>query len=346
MPINILVGAITGIASAILFLGLVSGNSLGVLSLVLMALPVTIAGLGWSRVTALASVGVASVIIGVAAAPIAAVYFAGIIGLPLVGITYLAMLRRDVVDDRGQQGVEWYPIGRLVVAITLWAGSLSALLVGAILSRGNDLQTAMRAFVDYLFDTVFTLPPDAAVQLTDARRDEIAATFTSYIPFALSTSWMLVAVVSVYLSAVIVHRSGQLQRPWPDLSTMALPRLMNLIFMAAAIATFAGGTVGEMAKCFVWAIAFAYVLQGLAILHQTSRGRSFRGLLLFVVYAGLFFVQPISTMIIALIGLAEPVSPLRRQMTELGPPPGRGPPGASGSGPSQGPGPPGGAPPS
>ncbi|MEO0729761.1 MAG: hypothetical protein AAFY64_05210, partial [Pseudomonadota bacterium] len=114
-------------------------------------------------------------------------------------------------------------------------------------------------------------------------------------------------------------------------------RGLNLLFMVSAALTFVGGVVGEMAKCFVWAIAFAYVLQGLAILHQTTRGKSLRGIILFIVYGALFFIQPISTMVVALIGIAEPVSPLRRQMTELGPvgrqPTGRGPPPTGGRGP-------------
>jgi hypothetical protein len=56
----------------------------------------------------------------------------------------------------------------------------------------------------------------------------------------------------------------------------------------------------------------AYVLQGLAILHYVTRGYAWRGFALAATYTALLVTGVWGAYAIALIGLAEPISPLNR----------------------------------
>ncbi len=337
MVLSPLVGIGAGIASGILALTIVTGQSLGAITLLLFPMPIAIAGLGWSRLTALLAVVVSAIILGLAAPPLLALAYALAVGVPFVVFCYFATLNRDIQLSDGQQSAEWYPIGRVVGAVALWAGGLSALILASVEAfEQGALRKAARQLVDRLFDEVFKLPPDLAVQMTDARRNEVAGMVEQYFPFALASTWMLVGVVALYFAAVAVFRSDRLGRAWPDLSALLIPRELNLVFIAAAVGSFIEGPIGITAKCFIWSIATAYVLQGLAILHQTLRGSAFRGLALFGAYLALFFVPLYSNMVLALIGIAEPVSPIRRSsietITEANPLPPNTPGGPGGSG--------------
>ena len=67
------------------------------------------------------------------------------------------------------------------------------------------------------------------------------------------------------------------------------------------------------------ALLFAYVLQGLAVIHVYSRGASFRAVLLAAVYLGILLLGWVA-LVVAILGLAEPLLGLRQR----GQPPGSG----------------------
>ena len=58
------------------------------------------------------------------------------------------------------------------------------------------------------------------------------------------------------------------------------------------------------------ALLFAYVLQGLAVIHVYSQGVPFRALLLAVVYLGILFLGWLA-IVVAILGLGEPLFGLR-----------------------------------
>ena len=57
---------------------------------------------------------------------------------------------------------------------------------------------------------------------------------------------------------------------------------------------------------------FAYVLLGLAIIHYVTRGSAWRFAILWALYLGLIVFNTALSLVVAVIGLAEPFSPLRR----------------------------------
>jgi len=300
---------------------------------------IAIAGLGWSWLTALVAGVTAAGIVALVAPLSGTLLFLIAIGLPTAGFTYLASLNRDVIGPDGRTWTQWYPIGRVLAAITIWAGGLSAF---ALLAAGTDLDTirdGLRATVDRFIDQSGQLPADVTTQMTAERRDQLTQLFLRLLPAATASVWTVIAVVNLWLGGRVAAGSGQLQRPWPDLSAIVLPRSFPIFFTVAAVLSFMDGIVGLMASCFVWAFTMAYLFQGLAILHQVTRGSDFRAIALVAVYLALMLFFPFSWLGVALLGVAEPISPLRRKVTEANmpptPPPGQGPP--SQGPPSQGP---------
>jgi hypothetical protein len=65
---------------------------------------------------------------------------------------------------------------------------------------------------------------------------------------------------------------------------------------------------------------FAFVLQGLAVLHVYTRGVPFRGLLLTAIYLGIFLLGWVA-LAVAILGLSEPMLRLRERAAGRGHPP-------------------------
>jgi hypothetical protein len=76
---------------------------------------------------------------------------------------------------------------------------------------------------------------------------------------------------------------------------------------------------------FAGALLFAYMLMGLAIIHHVTRGKPQRPFILWGVYFLLLLFNSWMAGVIALLAIAEPISPLRRAFSATGPPGAQGP---------------------
>lgn len=315
MPLNPLIALAAGAASAVLFLAAVSGGALGlVLSLFLSPLPIAIIGLGWSWRTALLASGIAAAGLSLIT-PAAGLIHILAIGLPMSGFSYLLSLNREISD--GQRTTqEWYPLGRVAGAIALWAGGISAVAIRATGGSVEEIKTALKGTIERFIETQGQIPGAGAENLTPERINQLTELMVQVLPAGTATIWTLIAVLNLYFGGKIAFQSGRLIRPWPDLTLTTVPRSLGLGFALAALVSFAGGLPGLIASCFIWAFAICFLFQGLAVIHQVTRGIQFRGGLLFTVYLALLLFNPFSGILIALIGIAEPISPMRRQMTE------------------------------
>jgi len=86
--------------------------------------------------------------------------------------------------------------------------------------------------------------------------------------------------------------------------------------------SFLPGLIGLLATGLAGALLFAYVLQGLAVLHVYSRGLPLRSLLLAAVYLGIVLLGWVA-IAVAVIGLSEPMLRLRERAAMRGQPPGK-----------------------
>jgi hypothetical protein len=327
MPYALLIGLGAGLVSAVLFASASTGTILGLFVLFLLSpLPLAIAGLGWGWATAAVAAGAGTALVMIAGTPRAAVFYVLALGLPTAVLVYLTLLHRETLaaapSGQTSPGIVWYPLGRIVTAASLWGGGLGAL---ALLTTARDVE-ALRAVLRGIFERVVVqampLPPVGQGGLGESEITAVTELIVVSFAGAVATVWTAIALLNLWLAAVVTRKSGRLGRPWQDLSTLTLPRSLPLAFAFAILLTFvAPAYISLMASGFASAFMFAFMLAGLAIIHNVSRGHGLRPAILGGVYVALVIFNPLSSFIIGLVGLAEPFSPLRRRPPPSSPPP-------------------------
>lgn len=316
MSTNLAIGLGAGLLSALLFASASTGTVLGLFVLFFLSpLPIAVAGLGWGWRSAAAAALAAIVAIAIIVAPRAAAFHGFAIGAPTALLSYLALLNRSVTTDTGTTAIEWYPLGRIVATAAILAGSLGAI---GLLTTASDVE-GLRDMLHTALERMFTRPPGApaapkgseanTVDQVNALTGVMIGLFTA----SQATMWFIVAMLNLWLAGHVVARSDRLVRPWPDLSALRLPPAMPIVLAVALAASFAPGFPGMIGSGYAAAILVAYVTVGLAIVHSVTRGHPMRPAILSGTYAGLLVFAVIAAPVLALIGLAEPFSPLRRQ---------------------------------
>ncbi|MDX2289608.1 MAG: DUF2232 domain-containing protein [Hyphomicrobiaceae bacterium] len=317
-----LAGLGAGLVCAIAFASATGGHPLGAFVLFLLApLPVYLVGLGFGGLAVVAAALSGGVFLGLFTGPLVALLFAATQILPAGVLSWLALLRRDSLTPGGSVMTEWYPPGRLV----MWAGIIAAAMaIGMMLILGQDmeaLKTGLRAGLEkYLKDAM--PQTDTAPAMSDADLDRLTDVTLSFLPAVTAMSMMLAMLLNLWVAGRVATASGALARPWPDLAAVTLPAGAPLVLAGSVIAaTVLEGIAGLAASAAAGAAYLAFVLVGLAIVHFTSRGRPLRGLILGATYACLIVFNTGFSMILAIMGLTEPFSPLRRSLPP-DPPPG------------------------
>jgi hypothetical protein len=318
MPIPVLIGAGSGLVSAALFASAATATSFALVLFYLAPLPLCLAGLGWGTNAAIVSALSGTLIVGFTIGPAPAAIYALAIALPTAILTYLALLSRPAITPEGVSlgTAEWYPPGRLVGWAALIAGLLAGILV---LILGYD-QDSYRASIEQMLQhgPLKELDRDGTV-FTKDNIGQIATMLARALPAAFAIVWLTITLFNLWIAGLIVDASGRALRPRPDLHALELPNGLVLVFAIALALSFIPGLLGLLATGLAGALLFAYVLQGLAVIHVYSQGVPFRGLLLAAVYLGILLLGWVA-LLIAIIGLAEPLLGLRQRPGSGGPP--------------------------
>ena len=308
MPTPIIIGAGSGLVSAALFASAAMATSF--LLLLLAPLPICLAGLGWGSRAALVSAIAGALVIALSLGPLVATIYGLVIAAPLAVLTHLVLLSQPApTPGNGVGAVEWYPTGRLVAWAALIAGALAAVF---ILIFGYD-QESYRELIRQMFqqDAFKELDQDGTL-FTEENIDRLASVFTWVFPGFLAIVWLTISLFNLWLAGRIVDASGRALRPWPDLHALELPNFLVLLFAGAIVLSFIPGLPGLLATGLAGALLFAYVLQGLAVIHVYSKGMPARGLLLATVYLGILLLGWVA-ILVAILGLAEPMLGLRQR---------------------------------
>ena len=313
MPVGPIIGLGSGLASALLFYSAVRGASqLSTLLLLLTPLPSMLAGLGWGWIPAATGAITGMVVMAAAIGGSFAIGYGLALGLPAVIISYLAYLSRPDPQDADKR--EWYPTGRLVAAMSLYAGALPLLIMPLIGGTYDILRAPMGEFLRRL--STRAAPELGMTPLSEQQIASLADLTIAALPGALAAYWFGIFVLNFYLAGRVARASGWLGRDWPDLPTMTYPAGFPLLVAMAVAATFAPGIVGVAGSSFTGSLLFAYLLAGLALMHFIARSRA--RWLLWIVYTALLLFGPYAAFALMLGGLLDPVLDLKRR---LGAPP-------------------------
>ena len=319
MATPFLIGAGAGLVSAALFASAATATALAGILFYLAPLPICLSGLGWGWIAAAIAALAGTVVVGGVLGLAAGAIFAGAVAMPIAVLCYLALLSRPAAGPQGQASgaLEWYPIGHLVGWAAVIAGALAAVMV---LTLGYDADSYRDSIKDLLQNSALKELDRDGTLINESTIGGLSSVLARTLPAAFAIVWQSIALFNLWLAGVIVEASGRALRPWPALEAIELPNAFFLAFTASLLASFLPGLAGLLATGFAGALLFAYVLQGLAVLHAFSRGMPFRGLLLSAVYIGILLLGWVAVAI-AILGLAEPILRLRDRAATRGQPP-------------------------
>ena len=302
------IGIGAGLVSALLFGVVITGSPLAMLLSYVAPLPVLITALGWNH-----SSGLVAAVAGGLATALAFRFEAGlafVVGsaLPAWWVAYLALLGRPNADGT----MEWYPVGRLL----LWVAAAAALvtLAGVMALGSGDYEgyrTALRTSLAAILRSGATPPPQGAAPDTV---ENLVDTLVSAVPYIASAVFALVFTLNLWLAARVVQTSQRLIRPWPYLPATTMPRQALLLMAGAIVLSLAPGFIGVAGLSLAGALTIAFALQGLAFVHETTRGRNARVAILTGLYVLIVFVGHTVLPLLAVLGMADIAMGLRHRI--------------------------------
>jgi hypothetical protein len=313
MPYGLLIGLGSGLVSALLFYSAARGGPLlRPMLLILTPLPSLVAGFGWGWATAAVGAATSALVVGLVVNGTIAVGYALAVGAPAALAAYLAYLSRPHPSD--PDGREWYPAGRLMAGMAIYAGALPAMLLPLI---GGSYESLRPLMVEVLqqFSKRWMQP---GAQLTEQQLAEQTDLALFLLPAGFAVQWLTVCTLNLYLAGRIALASGRLGRDWPDIAALAYPPGFPLLLVVALLAASAGGTLGVIGTSFAGAFLCAYLLAGLALAHFVARQRA--PWLVWLVYLGLFFLWPFFMPLVALAGLIDSTFRLKQRLGPSPPP--------------------------
>jgi hypothetical protein len=322
------------LASALLF-SLVTQGTIFAISLAYLApLPIMIAMIGFGRAAGLAAAALATLaVIAIAfiqqsraasdgalgAAALSGLTFALSLALPALWLSFLAALSRPkdaspwtVATDAGRSSRrDYYPLERLVaygIAISATIAVIATLVV-SVRNGGFDavLNRADAALTPMLETLAAETPFPHGIDLHRLARLLVLAA-----PPVIAASTLLMLMINLWIAARVAEVSGRLPRPWPDIPhELRLSRIYAPVLFAAIAVSFVGGLPGLISAILAASLGMAFALQGLAVIHDLSRGSKYRALLLGLLYGSVAVLMPWPLLVFAAIGLIESVFSLR-----------------------------------
>jgi Predicted membrane protein (DUF2232) len=328
MPSGILIGLGSGFASAVLAYSAARGDVLLKFVLfILTPLPMLIAALGWGwRSAAAATLAGVSIALIASGAFLAGMFLLAL-GLPALLVAWLADLGRSSATSPADPSrsdpatphpshISWFPAGHLLAALAAYASMLPvvfAVVLGGGFTEVKPRLLPMMRDVSKRMEKQLNLAP-----LTEQRIEQLTDLVIELIPATISMYWLLLFAINVYLAGRVARASGHLTQPWPDLHRLVPPAWLALLLAAAAVLVMLPAPLRMLGAGIGGALLVAYTLLGLSVLHAISAGRV--PWLLWGTYALLINpAGPYAMLLIACIGLIEPLIHLRERLSRAPP---------------------------
>ncbi|MDB5591016.1 DUF2232 domain-containing protein [Enterovirga sp.] len=323
MPVHIALGLGAGIASALLFAVAGAGSVPAVLLMYLAPLPILIVALGWHHLVGLLALSVGAIAISVMMRPSAGLAFA--LGPALAGwaLAWLALLRQRPGPVAPVASEGWLPAGHLL----FWVGIGGALIgLGSLAAAtGWDYER----YRDALEQTAGALlrremRGDRSAPLPETfgvAGAEFVQVLVALAPALLASMLTLILALNLWLAAKVVLISGRLLRPWPDVPSIRMPLGALGAVVAGLVFSQFQGFPGLVGTAVAGGLLMAFALQGLALVHDATRGRPARGLVLSLTYMLTLVLGYLFLPAFALVGMLDTALPIRRALRPPPPPP-------------------------
>lgn len=303
---SIMIGLLAGLASALLLVGASNPSFLTIFLFASAALPIFIAGLGWSNQASIVAVLTAFAVLFVTATPEAALTSAVTTLLPSAWLAHLSTLARPASDLGGPDDqLVWYPLPQLMLHSATFM-VIATLIIGWMIGYNADI-------VDQIVDNLILAlnqssdPAQANFVLADPQTTKAA--LAKLIPFMQSAMWLVILFSAWYFATQIVRLSGRSKRPRDNVHlTLRMPQLALVFLGVGLVLMFFDGAISYIGAAIAGAFASGFMMSGLAVLHMKAAGKMWRNAAIWGSYlAILLFSFPAA--IFAIIGLFETGKP-------------------------------------
>jgi hypothetical protein len=132
--------------------------------------------------------------------------------------------------------------------------------------------------------------------------------------------WHVATMACFWLAARIVTLSGSSLRPWAAFGAMRFPPTSVVALLAASLAALLPGIAGFAGSLALAAMASAFMLLGLAVVHGLTAGIGGRGLILASLYVALLVLNWLLVPPLVALALADMVFGLRARANRPPPP--------------------------
>lgn len=298
-----LLAVCAGLASAALFMLVLSGNVIGLLAAQLIPLPIWLIALAAGPTAAAISVGTAALLLSaLIAAPVGIGFLVGF-GLPAQFLAWVALMGRSMPDG----GREWLSTGWLTSA---WVACGAVVIVIAIIALPGEPSVAeeqIRSAFSRLLETTLG-QADMPTEMSGVI-EMMAA-----LPAIIVVSWMLVHLVNGVIAQALLVKLGRALRPTPAADSLVLPLDVAavLAFSAAFAAIGQDPGLAYIGRNLLLVTACAYLLAGFAAVHRWTAAFKHRRWVLGGVYASAVLLQ-YPLVALTLIGLIDQLAQARQR---------------------------------
>lgn len=297
------IGAGAGLSSALLFAVTATMSPLSLFLSYVAPLPIVIAALGWAPLIGLFGLAVGAAALSVTVGSKGALAFALGIASPALALSAFAMARLPLKDG----GARPPSHGAILAAA---AGASGIMTLGSALTVGGgsfDAYAAtMKRAIEGLIRYQMNLPADGPLVLQGGvPGDEIVAMMVAIFPIAIGASFLPLVVANLWAGAKIVAVSGRLPIPWVPAYTAQMPAwILGALVLASAV-SLVDHFPGVLARGLIGGILAALSFQALAAIHDRTRGRPGRPVILGLLYGLLAMTLGWAMPFLAIYGLVD-----------------------------------------
>ena len=195
---SLLVGLLAGICAALLLVSPGSPSSLSFILFAAAALPVLIAGLGWSNLASIVAVLSAMAVIAIATTPQAALVSAVTTLSPAAWIAHLSNLARPADEVGGPQGaIVWYPLSDIFMNLAFCV-CIGLVAIGLAMGYGEG-------FVDELVNLFVSTIKESnpAYQPSAEGLAEMKQFFLYALPTIQAAMWVLILFSAIGMGMMV-----------------------------------------------------------------------------------------------------------------------------------------------
>ncbi len=291
-----MIAVVAGSASALVYASLLTASPAAFLLAYLAQLPLFAAGL-WMGTGAAALASLAGIVVTFIAGGFvfAAIYTVANCA-PVLLVVRQALLWRPTAGG----GVEWYPPGRLLLALFAFMALVFAGAAIAFADRPGGLEGTLEGTIVQTFNR---LRGPAGLEI--ANLEEFAAQIARLFAGIVAVSWLVMTAINGALGQWLVRRAGVNRRPTPEMADIDLPTWFVGLTAIFAAGSFIDGFAGFASRNMIVIFIAVYALAGLGVVHALIRNLQWRGMALGAVYGAIVvFGWPIA--VVAVLGLIEP----------------------------------------